>query len=245
MNKSFLDVFKQFLAYLKIQTSSESTQTKGAKNLDPYQWLLNEIKKDKSTRVQKLTSTVMEPGKIYIYTYDAKTKSKLDYWDRTPILLYLGKQQSANGSTLYVGVNISWYPVKYRKRIINRLKSFYKTSYKDAIKKFPHKAKEQTPVDLDLYALKLSMDNWGFSFALRTYLPGHIKSPLLCVCYEDWDKISEINQSNKYPSVSGKTKLNDVYKMYETYVINYNKNLNKNRMRIQEAKKQGAYNFIK
>ena len=246
MNKSFLNVFKEFLSYLKTSVSSKSSDSsKPAKNLGPYQWLLNEISIDRSTRVQKLTATNMEPGKIYIYTYDAKTKSKLDYWDRTPIMLYFGKRKSANGSILYVGINISWYPPKYRKRIIKRLKSFYKTAYSDAIKKFPHKAKEQAPVVLDLYSLKLAMDSWGFSFALRTYLPNHIKSPLLCVCYDDWDKIVEIDQPNQYPSVSGKVKLNSIYKMYEKYVIEYNKNLNRNKKRIQEAKKQGSYNFIK
>jgi hypothetical protein len=251
-NRSFFDVFKAFLEILSLKAQGgfeeDQNQSDPEKELkNPYKWLLNEMKDEKSTRVEKLKkSTDLDPGKIYIFQYDAITADRLAYWDKMPIMLMLGRYISPNGSLLYKGINISWYPPKYRDMIVNKLRKGYSGMYKDAIKKKPQKASEQASIDnLDLFAIRTALDPMGFSFAIRNYLPQQIQDPIYCVCYDDWDKILKIDQPTQYPQLEGNTSIFDIYKAYEDYVIKWNENPQYYKAKIELAEKQGKHKFIK
>ena len=55
-------------------------------------------------------------GRMYTFFYDAKTKDKLPYWDRFPVVLILDLNQ--NGFT---GLNLHYIPPRYRVRLLYEL----------------------------------------------------------------------------------------------------------------------------
>lgn len=247
----FIDFFKEFVKYLELMAQSdfgdeESEEPESDDPKDAYKWLVKEMKNERSTRVQKVTGGGVDPGKIYILDYDALYANVLDFWDRAPIVLILGKRKTKKGSLVFVGLNISWYPPKYRKLIIEKIRKFYKPHYEKEIKRKPKAANDQASVFMDLYALKLSLDQMGLSFAIRTYLPDRVKSPPYCICYEDWNKIVNIDQPQVYPQMQGRIgSIQDVYKLYEDHVIKYADNRPYYLKKTEENKKLGLYEFIK
>jgi hypothetical protein len=244
--KTLVDFLSTVLELLKIQATEGTGKEEYPESDNPkdaYAWLLEQMKDQKSTRVQIDNAPFMKPGKIYIFKYDAKYKNILEYWDKHPIVFVLGKMPAAEGM-LTVGINLSWYPPNIRKEIIERIKTMYKVKYEEAIKQKPRSAKDQKEVPVDLFALKMALDNMGFSWAIRTYLPQNIKNPKYCICYEDWDKAVRLDQPRIFPEIQG-APLNKVYEMFKKYVQDQRKNQALNRKRTNENRKLNKYKFIK
>jgi hypothetical protein len=245
--KVLIDFFKNVIDLLKVQykePSAEDDPESSEKAIDAYQWFIEQTKDQRGTRVQVNKDPWLQPGKIYIFKYNAKYKDVLDPWDKHPIVIALGKMQFQN-SICNVGINISWYPPAIRKEIVNRIRKMYNPPYSAAMKKKGKLANEQLPILLDLYALKMALDPLGFSWAIRYYLPDRIIQPKLCVCYEDWDKAIQLDQPKIFPEIQGKTTLFEFYNQFKIYVLERRANLSKDRLRIEKAKKQNKYVFIK
>jgi hypothetical protein len=212
---------------------------------DAYKWLLEQMKIPKNKRVATFKGPMMHNGKIYIFKYNAKYKDRLSYWDKNPIVLFLGYTEGAEGR-LAVGLNISWYPPAARKYIVEKIQSMYKSQYADAIKKDPSDAISQRPVIVDLYNLKTALDPIGLSFALRTYIPGNMMQPMVCIDYEDWDKAIRLDTPKIYPQLETKgPQLADIYKSFENYIKSYRENQAKNKATLDKNKKLQKYTFIK
>jgi hypothetical protein len=245
--KDLIELFQRIIELLRVQTTSEPEEEiqESEDVKDAYEWFLEQIKNDKNTRVQVNRDPWFKPGKIYIFKYDAKYKNVLDYWDRHPIVFALGKMQLENGSLVNLGLNISWYPPTFRKQIIDRIRKMYEPKYSKAIKNKGRLANDQDPVYIDLYALKIALDQMGLSFAIRAYLPERIKNPKICVCYEDWDKAIRLDQPSVFPELKGKTSLLKVYEAFKKHVLNYNSRRGEYLKRTNEAKKLNKYRFIK
>ena len=182
-----------------------------------------------------------------VFKYNAKYKSILDYWDKHPIVLCLGTVNTKSGK-LMIGLNISWYPPTARKYIIDKIRLMYKPGYSSAIKSKSFKAIDQTPVYLDLYQLKTSLDQFGLSFALRQYIPANIISPKVCICYEDWDKAVQLDQPRIFPELEVNapgTSLNSIYQDYKDYVKYQRNNKGEIKMNRDIAKSKNQYKFLK
>jgi hypothetical protein len=246
--KSVIDFFKGVVELLSTQAKfgfgEKEEVPESEKPLDAYKWFLEQIKDEKNTRVQVNKDPWLQPGKIYIFKYNAVHKDRLDPWDKHPIVLALGKMQYKN-SVCNVGINISWYPPPARKVIIERLRKMYEPKYKEAVQKKGKLANEQMPVYIDLAAVKLALDPLGFSWAVRNYLPQAIIQPKYCVCYEDWDKAIRLDQPRIFPEIEGRTSLFDFYNQFKIYLLNYNNKKAEYLKRTEEAKKQNKYKFIK
>jgi hypothetical protein len=248
--KAVLDLFREV-----IQLVAASIPFAGRKedverietSKQAYEWFLEQLKDDKSTRVQVNKDPLMQPGKIYIFKYDAKYKDSLSYWDKHPIVLAIGTVLGESGK-MTIGVNISWYPPSARKFIVERIRKIYEPKYNDSTKKYPMEANRQNPVYLDLFQLKNIFDDIGFSFAIRQYIPQNIKAPKVCVCYEDWDKAIMLDQPRIFPELQ----INDPYyslrNIYEEFK-NHVRYVKENRAMIKEkrdkAKAAGKFKFIK
>ena len=211
---------------------------------DAYKWLLEKMEDKRQTEVESHKDPFLEPGKIYVFKYDPMYKEKYAYYDKHPIVLMLGKMPAAQGA-MNVGINISWYPPKARKYIVNTIRKLYAPMYEAAITKAPKKAKKQKPVVMDLLALKTALDQFGFSFAIRSYLPSQIKSPAVCISYENWDKAIRLDQPKIFPEVQGGLPLQQIYKDFEMYVKHCHQNKGPMIKKMDEAKKQNRYKFIK
>ena len=55
-------------------------------------------------------------GRMYTFFYDAKTKDKLPYWDRFPVVLILDLNQTG-----FTGLNFHYIPPKYRVKLLYEL----------------------------------------------------------------------------------------------------------------------------
>jgi hypothetical protein len=104
---------------------------------------------------------------------------------------------------------------------------------------------EQKNLPIDVYALKMRLDQYGFSWAIRNYLPTQIQSPSVVMSYEHWDKCSKFSIPSVFPEIKGDGKIFDIYKEFEDYVLWCRSNkliLNK---RSEKAQKEGRYRFEK
>ena len=176
--KSVFDLFKEVIDLISTSlpfAGKDEDKTRIETTKQAYEWVLTQLKDKNNTRVQ-INKDLMQPGKIYIFKYDARYKDRLAYWDKNPIVLAIGTVLGESGK-MTIGVNISWYPPAARKFIVERIRKIYEPKYKEASKKSPMQANKQAPVFLDLYQLKNLLDDIGFSFAIRQYIPQNIKAP--------------------------------------------------------------------
>jgi len=242
--KGLLDLFGMLLDLIKVQgnTNPETPQSEGVD--DAYQWFIDTLKDTRNKRVVETGDNKLKPGKIYVFKYDPKYKTVLDYYDMHPIVIALGQVMTENGK-LEVGINISWYPPKARKYIVGKIREMYKPLYEAASKKNPFDGQEQAFVPIDLYALKVALDRAGLSYAVRTYIPDRIKSPKAIVCYEDWEIVTRMDKPKIFPQLEGKVSLFDVYKGFELYLKSQMSNGAANAKKREMAKKLNRYKFIK
>lgn len=244
MSNPVFDFLQELINLMKLQIQKKpSTQTEDS--LDAYKWLQEQMKIERNKRVAQHKDPVLHNGKIYIFKYNAKTADKLAYWDRHPIVIFLGYQKGAEGR-LMVGLNISWYPPDARKFIVDRIRMLYKDKYETAMRTKPNDAIAQRPVLIDLYTLKTAMDSIGLSFALRTYLPSQMMQPVVCINYEDWDKAVKLDTPRVFPELQTKgMQIDDIYKAFRDYVKNYRNNMANNKALMDKNKKLKKYDFIK
>ncbi len=230
------------LARLSLQSSGEKEEV-----LKAYEWLEKKTKDTEDTEVQDYNKAFLEPGKIYVFKYEPAFKERYAYYDEHPVVLALGKMPSSNGAMgfMNVGINISWYPPKARKYIVEKIRKLYESKYKDAIQKSPMKANDQNRVDMDLFALKMALDKFGLSFAVRSYFPEKMKSPRVCIAYEHWDKAIQLDQPGVFPEIEGKATIMQIYKDFEDYVKYCQKNQGERLKKMDAAKKLNKYKFIK
>ena len=246
--KPVLDFLSEMIRLLSLQTKmGVGDKENTADAASAYEWLMEEIKNQKSTRAQISKEPDLKPGKIYVFKYDAKYKKELDYWDKHPIVLVFGMADGPNGKTA-VGVNLSWYPPGARKFMVEKIQKMYKSAYDGAKKKKPNQAIDQPPVFLDLYAVKTALDDFGFSFALRQYLPKQIRTPKVCICYEDWDKAIKLDTPRIFPELQVNTpgyNLKGIYESFKDYIKWSKNNKGEIKKRRDEAKKANKYKFSK
>lgn len=222
----------------------ESTLSDKSSTKDVYAWLLDKMKDNKSLDVATHKSKSFDPGKIYIFKYDPLHKDSYSYWDEHPIILTLGKMPAKIGF-MYVGINLSWYPPNARKYIVSAIMKEHKKFIEDQIKKYPGDAKKQKGIYIDLAAMKSALDQSGFSFAIRNYLPSQVKTPAYCISYEHWDKMTKLDVPREFPQLKGIIGIFQIYKNFEIHVKKYNMNKVANKKKIEENRKLMKYKFIK
>lgn len=243
-----LDFLQDIIKLLTLQSKMGSGEPKTILDSKAaYQWFLDESNNKKSTRVQVDRDPNFQSGKIYVFKYDAKCKTTLDYWDKHPIVLCIGMINTDKGK-LMVGLNISWYPPAARKYMVEKIRQLYKNSYDKNTKSKPLNAKEQGPVILDLYQLKVALDQFGLSFALRQYIPARVISPKVCVCYEDWDKAIRLDQPRIFPEITINapgTSLNSIYEDYKKYITYQRSHSSEIKIIRENSKAKNKFKFEK
>lgn len=115
-----------------------------------------------------------QPGKIYAYIYDAKHKDTLDYWDKYPLVIYLGLGKH----NLMYGLNLHYIPPKARQQFLEELLKQYAS----------------TPTITNSTKLKIDWSKVkGFHGAdqmIKAYIPGNIKGPLVEIKPADWANVT-------------------------------------------------------
>lgn len=239
-----LSFLQELVRLASIVVGNKPPDKRQEESKDAYKWLMDKMKDEKQTEVQSHNEPFLQPGKIYVFKYEPQYKDRYAYYDNNPVVLSLGKMPGAQGFN-NVGINISWYPPAARKYIIETIQKFYKPQIEAATKKNPNKAKDQNSIEMDLYSLKTALDQYGFSFAIRQYIPQNIKSPKVCISYEHWDKAIRLDQPRIIPELQGNVTLFQIYKDFEDYVKMCQNNKGEMRKKADEGKKLFRYKFIK
>lgn len=150
----------------KIKNDGAAVNNKSAK------WFAETIKKNiRGHQVSKPMA-----GKLYTYMYDAKHKDTLPYWDKFPLIVFLGMGKQGT-STLMYGLNLHYIPPKARQQFLEELLKQYSS----------------TPLISNNTKLKIDWSKVkGFKGAdkmIKAYLPGHIKGPMIEIKPADWANV--------------------------------------------------------
>ena len=112
-------------------------------------------------------------GRIYAYVYDAKHKDTLPYWDKFPLMIYLGSYTAKNGNKLLLGLNLHYIPPKARQEFLEELLVNANT---DTIT-------NKTRLKINWSKVK---NMKGADQMIKAYLPNHIKGSMTEVKPADW-----------------------------------------------------------
>lgn len=148
----------------KIANEGAAVNNKSAK------WFEETLKK--GVRGHKVSKP--QPGKLYAYIYDAKHKDTLAYWDKYPLVIYLGLGKH----NLMYGLNLHYIPPKARQQFLEELLKQYAS----------------TPTITNSTKLKIDWTKVkGFAGAdqmIKAYIPGNIKGPLVEIKPSDWANVT-------------------------------------------------------
>lgn len=150
----------------KIRNEGAASNTKSAK------WFAETI--SKNIRSHKVTKP--QAGKLYAYMYDAKHKDTLPYWDKFPLIIFLGTGKQGSTQLMY-GLNLHYIPPKARQQFLEELLKQYAS----------------TPTITNNTKLKIDWSKVkGFKGAdkmIKAYLPGNIKGALVEIKPADWANV--------------------------------------------------------
>jgi len=165
-----VDIVNDFRNSLKKLTVSVP-QSK--RNRESSEWFGNFLKTSIKTHKVSKPAT----GRLYTFVYDAKYKDTLPYWDRYPLIIFLGSGKSKAGNIVYYGLNLHYAPPKARQEFLEELlKRGYGTT---------DRLSNKTRFKINWSNVK-SMR--GADQLIKAYLPTHTKSPLAEIAPKDWAK---------------------------------------------------------
>lgn len=117
----------------------------------------------------KPTTKYLLPGQLALFNYlEPKFKEDLEYYDRTPLTLFLGITRTNDGNIREVGLNLHYYPPFARARILNRIYEVFKPHWKKNFNQVQHKPNMM----IDYNTLKHIMrHNLKLAFGIKMYIP--------------------------------------------------------------------------
>ena len=144
------------------------------------EWLANRIAEIKNpgaiprgiSRETYRQTTGFKLGGMYCFYYDPKTKEKLDYYDRFPMVLVLDRYTDG-----FLGLNLHYLPFQYRIAFLGKLMNFAQMDAAGEI--------QRLRVTYDILIASKSLK--AFKPCLKRYLTGHIQSKILAIQSNEWD----------------------------------------------------------
>ena len=166
------------MAYLidRIQSSlqKEGLDSRSKKSRD---WLRTKIQTMKPTRASLMNdmnrlreNTII--GKMYFYSYDAKTKDKLPYFDRFPLVIPI--EEYRNG---FLGLNLHYIHPKQRLILLDKLSTYTNNDKYD----------KTTKLRLSYQLLKSAAKVYETQACIKKYLFTNIRSRFLEISADEWD----------------------------------------------------------
>lgn len=140
-------------------------------------WLRAKISTLKPTRQALLADRerlISNPliGRMYFYLYDPKTKDKLQYYDRFPLVLPI--EQYSDG---FLGLNLHYIHPKQRIILLDKLSEFANNTKYD----------KTTRLRLSYDALSSVSKTFEAQACIKRYLFTHVQSRFLEITADEWD----------------------------------------------------------
>lgn len=152
----------------------KQVQNKGAsQNNKSEKWFRETLKQG----VRGHTVAKPLPGKLYAYVYDAKFKDTLPYWDKYPLIIFLGYRTTANGGVLMSGLNLHYVPPKVRQSFLE-----------DLLKQHASTARitNKTTLKIDWSKVKGMQ---GADKMIKSYIPSHVRGTIVEIKPADWANV--------------------------------------------------------
>ena len=140
-------------------------------------WLRMKIKDLKPTRAALLKDrdrlkerSVI--GKMYFYFYDPKTKEKMKYYDRFPLVIPIERYNDG-----FLGLNLHYIHPKYRMTMLDKLSATASNSAYD----------EKTKLRISYQYLTAASKVFEATPCIKRYLFSQIESRFLEITADEWD----------------------------------------------------------
>jgi len=114
----------------------------------------------------------LEPGKLYLFSYDPKHKATLPYYDAFPLIFPFRVQ----GNRVW-GINLHYLPIPARAALMDELYSLMDNRFKS----------ENRKLRISYEVLNGAARFRAFRPCIKSYLSGHFRSKFLLIPYEQWD----------------------------------------------------------
>ena len=111
-------------------------------------------------------------GKMYFYFYDPKTKDKMKYYDRFPLVIPIERYNDG-----FLGLNLHYIHPKYRIALLDKL------SVTASNKQY----NESTRLRITYEYLSSASKAFEAMPCIKRYLYGHIQSRFLEISADEWD----------------------------------------------------------
>ena len=111
-------------------------------------------------------------GKMYFYYYDPKTKEKLKYYDRFPLVIPIEEYKDG-----FLGLNLHYIHPKNRVILLDKLSETLSNNKYD----------EKTKFRVSYNFLKSASKAFEATPCIKRYLFNHVKSRFLQINADEWD----------------------------------------------------------
>lgn len=118
-----------------------------------------------------LTNTVM-PGRMYMFTYNAKTKDTLPYWDAFPLIFPVSTFPGG-----FCGINLHYLQPVLRAKLMDALYIIANNKNYD----------DTTRLMISYNVLKNSSAMAAFKPCFKNYLYDHVRSQFIYIEPKEWD----------------------------------------------------------
>ena len=172
-------------------------------------WFDEALADNEETSVEPFSDRELTWGKMFHFEYDPITADRLSYWDKSPMVISLGRHPNGN----QLGMNINFLPKAVRYWMVGKVFQVYEGSIISAAagKKY-RRATEQKQVEIEYDLIKRWLGDYGLDFCVRQYKINKTRN-LSVICYEDWTRAVMINWNDFHPIQE-----NELKKLYEEYL---------------------------
>ena len=120
-------------------------------------------------KLVKPTTKYLLPGQIVVFGYsEPKFRESLDYYDKTPFVIFLGITRTNDGNIREVGLNLHYYPPRIRSRILTTTYNVFKSHFQ----KHFNDSTDKPAGFINYKALKHIMrSNTKIGFGIKMYIP--------------------------------------------------------------------------
>lgn len=109
------------------------------------------------------------PGQFAIFNYlEPKYKEELEYYDKTPFVLFLGITRTKEGQIREIGLNLHYYPNHARMVILNTVYQMFKPWWEKNFNEVEHRP--NTVIDYNALTHMLR-SNVKVAFGIKCYIP--------------------------------------------------------------------------
>jgi len=117
----------------------------------------------------ELTKKYLLPGQVVLFEYlEPKFKEELEYYDRTPLVLFFGITRTTDGNIREIGLNLHYYPPFARAKILNTTYEVFKSYF---MKNF-NEPSGKPNMFISWNALRrLLRRNTKLAFGVKMYIP--------------------------------------------------------------------------